>query len=94
MSFYSNRIKLTERKIRIKIQANYIYLKNSNVKLHNIPFILGGYDYLKTRLAIDSNGNLIIDSVGYGVGAALFLFWSGTNTKASTYIYEKEYNSR
>ncbi len=71
------------------VEGNYIYLKK-NFKRHNLPFICGGYEYLSSRLAIDNTGNLIIDSVGYGVGSFMFLIWSGTPTYRTTYTYRRE----
>jgi hypothetical protein len=90
-TLYENENILISKTIKIKsIKDNYIYLKNNNVKIHNIPFILGGYDYLKTRLSIDQKGKLIIDSVDYGIGSFMFVIWSGTPTMKSSYTYEKE----
>ncbi|MBC8173643.1 MAG: hypothetical protein H7X71_07045, partial [Chitinophagales bacterium] len=91
LALYSDKSIVIERKIRIKkIKNDYVYLRNSNIKLLNIPFIFGGYDYLKTRFAVDKEGNLIVDSVDYGIGCALIIICSGTPTTQTTYLYEKE----
>ena len=80
--------KLTK-EIKIKaFEDNYIYLDNENIKRHNIPFILGGYDMLKCRLTIDVNQNLIIDSISGGMGAFLFFIWSGEQTMENSYTFK------
>jgi hypothetical protein len=53
---------------------------------------LGGYDYLKTRISLDKEGNLIIDSVHYGLGSAFFIIWSGMPVYKSSNIYIKKTN--
>lgn len=80
---------IIETQVRVKkVKENYIYLSNRNVKLHNIPFILGGYEYQKTRLCKDKDGNLIVDSVSYGIGSLLFVIWSGSRVSKHNCTYD------
>jgi hypothetical protein len=89
-SFMVRSNKVITKNIKIKsTENNQIFLKNSNYKRHNIPFILGGFDVLKTRLKFDDNGNLIIDSVSKSYGALLFFIWSGKPTMHYSTHYKR-----
>lgn len=90
LSLFENGLPTIETTVKYKIKdEHYLYLKNKNFKRHNIPFILGGYDYRKVRLAINNDGDLILDSVHYGIGSFLFIIWSGNPTMRYSSIYKE-----
>lgn len=89
IGLWKNENLLIEKSIKFKEKDNYICLKNNNIKLHNIPFILGGYDLMRARLALTDKGDLIIDTVRYGIGSLLFVIWSGSPKMQSFNIYYK-----
>ena len=62
----------------------YVYLKNRNLKISGIPFLLGGNDIKKLRLGIELN-KLVIEEVHHSSGGFLLIFsdfktWNYRNT--------------
>ena len=62
----------------------YLYIKNRNTIVKGIPYIFGGVDIRKVRIALSENGDLIINDIFASSGALLLIFgdakvWESTN---------------
>lgn len=63
----------------------FLYVKNRNTIITGIPFLFGGVDHRKVRIALSQNDDLIINDVFDSSGALLLIFgdrkvWENTNT--------------
>lgn len=77
--------KILEYKLK---KDGYVYLKNKNLKFRGVPYIMGGIELNKTRLTLDSDKNLIVDTSTYYSGAAFLVVFGGSRT----YPYRLKYN--
>ncbi|WP_432412783.1 hypothetical protein [Rasiella sp. SM2506] len=69
------------RTLKAKITKDgYLKLKNKNLQLLLLPYVLGGIDVKRVRLTIHEDGNLIFDVSEHRSGAALLMvFLDGRN---------------
>ncbi len=65
----------------------YFYVKNRNIIAHNIPLILGAYDYLHIRIGIDTEKNLIVDGVKDSYGAFLLILFASHESAQFKYKF-------
>ncbi|WP_196896044.1 hypothetical protein [Aureivirga marina] len=66
----------------------FMHIKNRNTILIGVPYIFGGVDHRKVRIALDTNNNLILNDIFDSSGSLLLIFgdakvWEELN------IYEK-----
>ncbi|WP_109301425.1 hypothetical protein [Aquimarina sp. AU474] len=59
--------------LRYKLKNGYLYIKNSNVTINDIPLIYGGFEIDRLRLGINKNGDLITDSSHYFIATAMIV---------------------
>jgi hypothetical protein len=52
----------------------FVYLKNRNTLIAGIPYIFGGIDVKKIRIALNQNNELIINDIFDSSGALLLIF--------------------
>ena len=89
ISLIENEVEILTKEFKYKLkEGKYVYLKNKNVKRHNVPFILGGLDTNRIQFALSKKNNLIVDRSNEGAGAFMFFIWSGT----PNFEYSKIYN--
>jgi hypothetical protein len=75
-TYIENGLIIEDKLIKIKkVKKNYVYLRNKNVKIYNIPLILGGFDIQRTRLFIDETDSLVINTADVSFGSALLIIW-------------------
>lgn len=67
-------------------QDGYLYLKNKNLKISWIPYLFGGIDIVKLRIACNAKSNLIIEKVHHSSGAIFFILGD-----SKTWNYVNEY---
>lgn len=85
ISYLKNNIVFKKFNLEYKLKDDgYIYLKNRNLHISGIPFLLGGNDLKRLRLAVEPN-NLIIEEVYHTSGGFIILFtdfktWEYRNT--------------
>ena len=63
----------------------FLYIKNRNTIIAGIPYIFGGVDVKKIRIALNQNNELIINDIFDSSGALLLIFgdakvWEVTNS--------------
>lgn len=75
-------------KCRLK-KDGYLYLRNKNIKIAGLPYILGGVDAKRIRLAKTVEGDLIVDVVDHKSGALILIIGSSYTRKyRKTYVRE------
>ena len=75
-------------KFKYKLTSNgFLLIKNRNVRVLGIPYILGAIDIKKRRLSLD-NGDLVIDEVYHSSGGTLVIF-SDSKTWTSRDKYQR-----
>jgi hypothetical protein len=62
----------------------FLHLKNRNTIISGIPYIFGGIDVKKVRIALNQNNDLILNDIFDSSGALLLIFgdakvWEETN---------------
>lgn len=73
---------ITEKAVKIKLKKDgYIYIKDKNFMIDGIPVILGGWNIQKSRMYIDEENNLNIESNYFFYHAALIVMcdWKNFN---------------
>jgi len=80
---------IKSQKIEYKFKTDgFLYLKNRNTIISGIPYLFGGVDVKKVRIALNHNDDLILNDIFDSSGALLLIFgdakvWEETN------IYER-----
>jgi len=71
------------RTLKTKLKKDgYLYLKNKNIGIRLIPYLLGGIDIKKSRITLSKEKNLVFDYSQHVSGAFLFLiFLDGETSK-------------
>ena len=75
---------LRKQTLKYKIKDDgFLHIKNRNTIFRGLPFIFGGIDVRKIRIALSENSELLINDVYSGYGAFLFIgdakSWEETN---------------
>ncbi|MDO5969630.1 hypothetical protein Q4Q35_07410 [Flavivirga aquimarina] len=71
--------------IRYKFKNDgFLYVKNRNTIIRGIPYVFGGVDVKKVRIALNQNNDLILNDIFDNSGALLLIFgdakvWEETN---------------
>jgi hypothetical protein len=88
--FYQNK-KITEViEIEAKLKRNgFIRLKNTKTNCQGIPYLFGGCDQEKMRIAFSSEGQMIVHQAVSNTGALLFIFGTGHSYNAVYFFEEK-----
>lgn len=86
VEFSRNHKKLKSQTFEYKIKKDgLLYIKNRNTIIAGVPYLFGGVDVKKVRLALSTQSDLIINDVNHSSGALLFIFgdsktWEYNNT--------------
>lgn len=62
----------------------FLYIKDSNFEINNVPFIYGGFEINRTRLGLNKNDELIFESSYYIYGAVLVIIGDDRKYKSSS----------
>lgn len=92
LTFFLQKNKNTIDSISVKYKIKkdgYVYLKNSNFKIKNVPLIYGGFKVNKVRLTLNEENNLILDHSYYTYHAAL-LFIGNDRTIKNCNLYTRQ----
>ena len=85
LEFIKNEKIIKNQKFTYKIKEDgFLYIKNRNTIIKGIPFLFGGVDVKKVRIALSENNDLLINDVFDSSGALLLIFgdakvWENTN---------------
>jgi len=71
-------------------EHGFVKLKNRNLRLTGIPYILGYYDLKKVELGLTKEKDLIINGVEKGEGALLFIFGYGPPKHEFQFTYRRK----
>lgn len=78
IELFKNNNSLKKQQIKGTLKKDgMFYLDNNYLKCTGIPYLFGGCNNNKRRIAISKNNNLIINEAVDNTGALLFLFWAG-----------------
>ena len=88
INFFENGKVIRNETLKYKLgNDGYLYLRNKNVRPLFIPYIAGSIDITKTRLTIDKDYNLILDSTNHNSGGLAIVIFMGSRN----WDYRKEY---
>ncbi len=88
--YYENNIVIRERILSAKLKEDgYLYVKNKNFGLVGVPPILGYLDLKRTRMTLDSNGNILFDIAQRDIAAIVLVFFFKINTYQNRKIYQR-----
>ena len=85
IDFIKNEKVIKSQTLKYKFKNDgFLYVKNRNIIISGIPYIFGGVDVKKIRIALNQNNELIINDVFDSTGAFLLIFgdakvWESTN---------------
>ncbi|MBE0392210.1 hypothetical protein HNQ02_003153 [Flavobacterium sp. 7E] len=85
LEFIANNKILKSQTLKYKIKDDgFLHIKNKNTLIWGIPYLFGGVDVRKVRIALSENNDLIINDVFDSSGAFLLIFgdakvWERTN---------------
>ncbi|REG88753.1 hypothetical protein [Flavobacterium aquicola] len=85
LDFIKNDKTLKSQRLKYKFKKDgFLYIKNRNTLISGIPFIFGGVDVRKVRIALNENNDLLLNDVFDSSGAFLLIFgdakvWEETN---------------
>ena len=85
LEFFKNNEIIKTQTLKYKFKEDgFLYVKNKNTLIWGIPFLFGGVDVKKVRIALTKNNNLLINNVYDSSGAYLLIFgdakvWENTN---------------
>ena len=85
IDFIKNEKVIKSQTLKYKFKNDgFLYVKNRNTIIAGIPYIFGGVDVKKVRIALNQNNELIINDVFDSSGALLLIFgdakvWESTN---------------
>ncbi|MGE6354235.1 hypothetical protein ACQKCJ_10195 [Flavobacterium sp. NPDC079362] len=86
VELFRNNYSIKKQQIKGELKKDgMFYLDNKYLKCTGIPYLFGGCNNNKRRIAISKNNNLIINEAVDNTGAFLFLFWAGPSYNG---IYE------
>lgn len=89
VELFKNNNSLKKQQIKGILKKNgMFYLDNNYLKCTGIPYLFGGCNNNKRRIAISKNNNLIVNEAVDNSGALLFLFWAGQSYN-STYEFKR-----
>lgn len=89
IELFKNNNSLKKQQIKGTLKKDgMFYLDNNYLKCTGIPYLFGGCNNNKRRIAISKNNNLIVNEAVDNSGALLFLFWAGQSYN-STYEFER-----
>ncbi|KQB39577.1 hypothetical protein [Flavobacterium aquidurense] len=78
IELFKNNNSLKKQQIKGTLKKDgMFYLDNNYLKCTGIPYLFGGCNNDKRRIAISKNNNLIVNEAVDNSGALLFLFWAG-----------------
>ncbi|KQS91486.1 hypothetical protein ASG21_03170 [Chryseobacterium sp. Leaf394] len=81
---------LFNKNLRVKLKNDgYLYLKGKRLMIDGIPLVLGGWNIQKSRLRIDENNNLIVQS-NYFFCNGFAVVMSDWKTLHYTLTFEKQ----
>jgi hypothetical protein len=87
--FTKDKIVLDTINLKGKIKSNgFYYLDNSKISCHGIPYLFGGCQQLKVRLALSDKDELIVNQAYESSGAFLFFIWAGQQFN-TCYFFKK-----
>ncbi|WP_139062402.1 hypothetical protein [Aquimarina megaterium] len=88
ISFIENNESIKELVCEYKLKNDgYLYLKNRNLKLVGIPYIMGRLDIKKMRITLDKKNNLITEVAEHNSGAGLLVMFLNWKNRNYTYSY-------
>lgn len=85
IDFIKNEKVIKSQTLKYKFKNDgFLYVKNRNIIISGIPYIFGGVDVKKIRIALNQNNELIINDIFDSTGALLLIFgdakvWESTN---------------
>ncbi|OJJ20538.1 hypothetical protein BKI52_18970 [marine bacterium AO1-C] len=89
ITFFENNKVLKKYNCKAKVKADgFVYLKNKNFNFLALAFLFGGYSIKKTRLFINTNQQLIVETTLKGIGFVFFTPFNSNHWKAR-YVFEK-----
>ncbi|WP_428228524.1 hypothetical protein [Flavobacterium sp.] len=78
IELFKNNYSIKKQQIKgILKKDGMFYLDNKFLKCTGIPYLFGGCNNNKRRIAISKNNNLIVNEAVDNTGALLFLLWGG-----------------
>lgn len=89
VKIYKKEKLLFDKDLRVKLKNDgFLYLKEKRFMLEGIPLVLGGWNFQKSRLTVDENNNLKIQT-NYFFCNGIFIVMSDWKTFHYDLIYEK-----
>jgi hypothetical protein len=89
VELFKNNQSIKKQQIKGELKKDgMFYLDNKFLKCTGIPYLFGGCQNNKRRIAISKNNNLIVNEALDNTGALLFLFWAGPSYN-STYEFQR-----
>lgn len=89
VELFKNNYSIKKQQIKGELKKDgMFYLHNTFLKCTGIPYLFGGCNNNKRRIAISKNNNLIINEAVDNTGAFLFLFWAGPSYNG-TYEFKR-----
>ena len=67
----------------------YLYVKNKNLKIWGVPFLLGYTDVQKMRLSLNSDNSLVAEFAEQSLGGFLVIIYPSWKTWNSEFTYER-----
>jgi hypothetical protein len=91
VKIYKKEKLLFDKDLRVKLKDDgFLYLKQKRFMLEGIPLVFGGWNFQKSRLTVDENNNLQIQT-NYFFCNGIFIVMSDWKTLHYTLIYEKTF---
>lgn len=64
--------------------SGYLHLRNNNLEIWGVPILFGGYNQQKTRLSLDQNNVLLVDTCYDSFGSVFIFMMAGHNSSNRT----------
>jgi len=89
VKIYKKEKLLFDKDLRVKLKKDgFLYLKEKRFMLEGIPLVFGGWNFQKSRLTVDENNHLQIQT-NYFFCNGVFIFLSDWNTFHYNLTFEK-----
>lgn len=89
VELFKNNQRIKKQQIKGELKKDgMFYLDNKFLKCTGIPYLFGGCQNNKRRIAISNTNNLIVNEALDNTGALLFLFWAGQSYN-SAYEFQR-----
>lgn len=88
VDYLKNDVVYRSRNIKTRITKDgYLLLRNKNTGVVCVPFVLGAFDFTRTRLTLDKASNLVFDVSTTRTGAALLVVFADYNNRKFRLTY-------